>query len=199
MTSTEPRRGRIHRADARRNVTAILDAATVALQRDPAASLADIAAEAGVGRVTLYGHFRSRTELVEAVLERSMHEADTVLDDVDLSGDPAEALARLVGTSWQIVDRCRRILLAAQRELPAARITAVHERVVGRITELIERGRTDGTFRDDLPTDWLVTVALALTHAAVDEVDAGRLEGDAVGWYVVTTLLGALAPPPSDR
>jgi TetR/AcrR family transcriptional regulator, mexCD-oprJ operon repressor len=49
------------RAEARRNVVGILDAASPCLARDPSASLADIAREAGVGGVTLYGHFDSRS------------------------------------------------------------------------------------------------------------------------------------------
>ena len=48
------------RADARRNIELILDAAEACLTRNPDASMSDIAAEAGLGRVTIYGHFTSR-------------------------------------------------------------------------------------------------------------------------------------------
>ena len=44
---------RAQRADARRNIAAILDAATDCLARDPEMSIAGIAAAAGVGRITL--------------------------------------------------------------------------------------------------------------------------------------------------
>jgi AcrR family transcriptional regulator len=50
---------REQRADARRNVEAILDAAQHCLSHDPQATIAHIAHAAGVGRVTLYGHFKS--------------------------------------------------------------------------------------------------------------------------------------------
>src|ERR1700731_535694 len=53
-------RERDRRADARRNIASILDAAQDCLSRDPTASIADIAQAAGVGRVTLYGHFGTR-------------------------------------------------------------------------------------------------------------------------------------------
>ena len=56
--STRP--ARPQRADARRNVAAILDAAVLCLTRNPDASIADIAEAAGVGRVTVYGHFKTR-------------------------------------------------------------------------------------------------------------------------------------------
>ena len=118
---------RAQRADARRNVAAILDAATDSLARDPEMSIADIAAAAGVGRITLYGHFKTRAELIDAVLVRIIGHADTILDATDLGGDPAGALSRLVAASWRIVRQFSNILLAAQRELPAGRIRGVHD------------------------------------------------------------------------
>lgn len=183
------------RADARRNVAAIVDAAVRCLQRDPGVSVADIAAEAGVGRITLYGHFKSRAELVEAALEQTLSGADKVLDEVDLSGDPVEAMARLVSTSWHVVEQFGRIRQAALRELPAEHLRSAHDRVIERVLGLVERGRGSGAFRDDLPADWMVAVALQLIHAASDEVEAGRLDADDAGRYLVRTVLGALAPP----
>src|SRR5215831_14312962 len=94
---------RPQRADARRNIAAILDAATDCLARDPEMSIAGIAAAAGVGRITLYGHFKTRADLVDAVLARTVERADAILDATDTSGDPTQALARLVASSWQIV------------------------------------------------------------------------------------------------
>src|SRR5215471_4000662 len=124
---------RTQRADARRNIAAILDAATDCLARDPEMSIADIAAAAHVGRITLYGHFKTR-----AVLVRAVAHADAILDATDTGGDPADALARLVAASWQIVHQFRNILLAAQRELPAERIRGVHDPILRRGQSLIE-------------------------------------------------------------
>jgi AcrR family transcriptional regulator len=55
------------RADARRNIERILEAAEACLARNPNASMSDIAAQAGLGRVTIYGHFASRQVVVGAV------------------------------------------------------------------------------------------------------------------------------------
>ena len=57
------------RADAQRNIAAILAAAGDCLGRDPGASTSEIAKAAGVGRVTLYGHFPSRAELVASLFD----------------------------------------------------------------------------------------------------------------------------------
>src|SRR5215469_11100988 len=182
------------RADARRNIAAILDAATDCLARDPEVSIADIAAAAGVGRITLYGHFRTRADLVDAVLLQTVERADAILDATDTSGDPRDALARLVASSWPIVHQFRNILLAAQRELPAERIRGVHDRILRRVQSLIEQGQRAGTFRRDLPQHWLISTAYSLMHAAAEEVTAGRLDADDAARLITATLLAAFTP-----
>lgn len=185
---------RAQRADARRNVSAILDAATDCLARDPEMSVADIASHAGVARITLYGHFKTRTELVDAVLTRTLDRADAILEHTDTGGEPSAALSRLVGSSWQIVVQYRNILAAARRELPPERIRGTHDRVLRRIRMLITRGQRSGAFRTDLPKTWLTTVAFSLMHAAAEDVNAGRLKPDQAGTVITQTLLAAYAP-----
>jgi AcrR family transcriptional regulator len=184
------------RADARRNVAAILDAALRCLANDPLTSINDIAKAAGVGRVTLYGHFATRAELVDAAFQHAVEQAERVLDAVDLTGDPHAALTRLVASSWRIVDRSRTLLLAAQRELPAERIRAHHDQPMRRVRALLERGRHDGAFRDDLPTDWLVATFYSILHGAAAEITAGRLDPDRAAGAITATLLAAYTPAP---
>jgi AcrR family transcriptional regulator len=183
------------RADARRNIAAILDAALVCLIRDPDASIGQIAQAAGVGRVTLYGHFATRAELVDAVFARSIERAHEVLDAVNLDGDPRDALARLVAASWQVVDESRMLLLAAQRELPAERVRGHHDQLMRRVRALLDRGRRAGVFRTDLPAAWLVATFYGVLHGAADETTAGRLADDAAPRAVTATLLAAFTPP----
>jgi TetR/AcrR family transcriptional repressor of mexCD-oprJ operon len=183
------------RADAQRNIAAILDAAVACLALDPEASVADIAKTAGVGRVTLYGHFGTRADLIDAVMTRTMERADAVLDATDTTGDPAEALTRLVAASWQIVHQSRFVLRAANRELPAERIRAVHDRTLRRVQSLIDRGQRTGVFRTDLPKKWLVTSVFALMHTAAEETAAGRLNAADAPRIIAGTLLAALTAP----
>lgn len=190
-----PPQVRSQRADARRNVAAILEAAIACLVRDPDVSVADIAAAAGVGRVTLYGHFKSRAELIEAALLCAIDQANESLGEVDLGEDPGAALVRLTGTSWEIVDRLRGVLYAARRELSAERIRTAHDQVMGHLVAVIEQGRSQGTFRTDLTTAWLVTTAVSLMHAAAEDVDAGRLERTDAARHVAATVIAAYTPP----
>lgn len=187
--------GRQRRADARRNIAAILDAALDCLSRDPQASIAGIAAAAGVGRVTLYGHFPSRAELIDAAFAHAMRQAEETLDVIDLSGDPRGALARLVASSWRIMDRFRGALAAAERELPPGRIRAHHDEPMSRVADLIVRGQRDGVFRTDLPVEWMVTLFYTVMHGAAGEIGAARLEPGDAARVITATLLAAYTPP----
>lgn len=163
------------RADARRNVESILDAATACLAADPDASLNQIAAAAGVGRMTLYGHFRTRADLVADVLARAVARADDTLGELPTSDDPLTDLSRLIEASWLIVNQQSNILRAAQRELSSDDLRGTHDRVMRRLDALVTRGRRSGAFRTDVPKRWLTAAAYSLMHGAADEVSAGRL------------------------
>ncbi len=190
--------GRPPRADAQRNAAAILAAALDCLARDPQASVGDIAKAAGVGRVTLYGHFPSRADLIDAAFAHALAQAGEVLEQVDLSGEPRAALARLAASSWQIIDRWRALLAAAERELAPERIRAHHDDPMRRVQRLIERGQREGAFRTDLPAAWLVAVFYSVMHSAAAEISAGRLAAGDAARVITATLLAAYAPPAPD-
>jgi TetR/AcrR family transcriptional regulator, mexCD-oprJ operon repressor len=183
------------RADARRNIDAILDAGRRCLSRDPEASVNEIAAAAGVGRVTLYGHFPNRAELVAAVTARALDEFDATLDAIDLTGDPRDALVRFVDAIWRPTAESAQLVVAAERSLTQEEVVAAHERPTQRLTAFIESGRAQQAFRRDLPTSWLVAVFRSVVHTAANEVAAGRLDAGAAGGMIATTLLAAFRPP----
>ncbi len=185
----------VRRADAQRNVDAIIRAATECLGRNPDATLAQIAEAAGVGRVTLYGHFSSRAELLDAVMQHTLLKGNAVLEPVDLSGDPRKALTRLIEASWEVVDQSRSILMAAQKELTPVRIQELHREPAARVARLVERGQAEGVFRSDVPVSWLVATLHNLMHGAADEIHAGRLTANDAGGYIAATALAAFTPP----
>src|SRR6266545_2764811 len=172
------------RADAERNIAAILDAGVACLSRDADASVAEIARAAGVGRVTLYGHFPSREELVEAVLAHTLAKANAVLDSVAIDSGPAsDAMSRLIRSSWRVLDQHR----------GAVRIREHHDQAMARVERLVARGQDEGEFRTDLPRSWLVATFYSLMHGAAEEVDAGRLDPTEAAGVLATTILAAIA------
>ncbi|RZT85582.1 TetR family transcriptional regulator [Pseudonocardia sediminis] len=191
MTIQTTRSG-TRRADAQRNVERILDAAVTCLARRPSATMAEIAKEAGLGRVTLYGHFASRPELVDAVVARVIDRGESNLAAVDLAGDPREALGRLIRTSWQLVDESKSVISAAWNELPAERIQQLHKAPAARVEQLIERGREEGQFRTDMPVTWLVAVLHQILHGAATELAAGNLDAAHAPELITSTVMSLL-------
>jgi len=184
------------RADARRNVETILDAAERCLAKDPDASMSDIADEAGLGRITVYGHFESRAELIEIVARRVLDSANKVLAGVDLTGDAHAALARLVEASWEVTVRSGSLVVAAEKTLPPRVIREVHAgELEDRVRNFLAAGQRSGAFRSDLSTGWLVAVFHATLHAAANEIAAGRLAARKAAGVMTATLLGAYRAP----
>ncbi|MGW3410699.1 TetR/AcrR family transcriptional regulator [Streptomyces sp. NPDC000888] len=183
------------RADALRSIDAIVQAAAECLGQNPEASLSEIARAAGVGRVTLYAHFASRAEVVDAAMSRAIDRGNEVLGAVDLTGDPLLALARYVEAGWYLVDQARALLVAAQRELSAGRIRELHAGPAARVEALVARGRAEGAFRTDLPIAWMINVLHAVMHSAADEIRAGRLTSERAADHITATVLAAFTPP----
>ncbi|WP_158852509.1 TetR/AcrR family transcriptional regulator [Saccharothrix deserti] len=189
------REGR-RRADAERNIEAILDAALECFSEQPDASMTSIAQAAGVSRVTLYTHFPSREDLLGQVLDRAVSNAAVVLDAEALDeGTAVEALSRLIRSAWHILAGYRNLMTAASAVLSPRQVRGYHKVVLQRVERLIARGRDEGSFRTDLPQPWLVTVFYSLIHVAADEVGAGRLKQRDAADVLEATVLGALMSP----
>ena len=184
--------GTPRRADAQRSINSILDAALVCFNQGPDATMTEIAQAAGVGRVTLYGHFKSREEVLGTLLARSLDEADKQFAELDLDSGPArEATSRLMHAPW-LLGRYRGLYAAATKHLGAEQVRRLHDTVFSRVRQLIGRGQDEGAFRTDLPLDWLVTCVYALAHAAVTEADSGQTGRDRIADLLTESVLGLL-------
>jgi TetR/AcrR family transcriptional regulator, mexCD-oprJ operon repressor len=183
------------RADAEQNMARILDAAAACLCRSPTASVGEIAQAAGVGRVTVYGHFPSREALIEAALVRLLERGEAVLAGLDLTGDPRQALGTLIESSWRLIADASAVLEAAQSALPPGRIRELHAKPAQRVEELVRRGQAEGVFRTDLPPTWLVSVLYHILKGAAADVGAGRLDPSDAPRFIVATVLAAYANP----
>jgi AcrR family transcriptional regulator len=186
------------RATAERNIESILDAVERLLARGSQASIAATAAEAGVSRVTVYAHFSTRELLLEAALDRAVRMAAVAMEAADLDvGSPIEALDRLVAVAWEVLERFSAMARATAEDLSSERRRQLHEPGVAPVLRLIERGRREGWFRTDVPTEWLLACSYALVHAAADEVRAARLDAAAAPRVLSVSMRDLFVSQPS--
>ena len=139
-----------------------------------------VANEAGISRQTLYSHFPDRERLLGAVVQRSVRRWVEATERVDPEHGPAaEVLGRLIEAGWQEISRSSHVARLASAELDPEAVRRAHDAGAELLCRLIRRGRREGSFRTDVPVDWLASAFFGLIHSARDDVDAGRLSSRA--------------------
>jgi len=181
------------RADARRNAARILDATAELLATDPAVSLEQVAAHAGVSRATVYHHFSGRDVLLDALTERSIAEVTAAVRSARPGeGPPAEAMERVLRAAWQVVGRYRGLVLVNPRRLARSELRRRLGPALAPIRSLIRRGRRSGEFDPELPVEWTIGVITDLIHAASAQVSTGAMPPRKAERVLVRTAAAAL-------
>jgi AcrR family transcriptional regulator len=168
-TQGEP--GRPVRADARRNVDALLRAAMDTFNESGVdAPVREIAAKAGVGVGTVYRHFPQRSDLIKAVIQREVDACVEAASSLAAAHEPGEALA-----SWmqRLVD-----LVATKRGLGPAlhsgdpAYQSLPDYVLGQLTPalrgLLDAAAAAGAVRAEVNADELLLASLRLATPASD-------------------------------
>lgn len=185
---------------AERNVEAILDAVEELLRAQGHASISAVAAQAGVSRVTVYAHFPHWAALLEAAVERAVRRTMAALEAVHPDdGPPVEALDRMLAATWQHLARYQAMAAAVAELLSPEAVTRTHQVAYHTLGALLERGQADGSFRTDLPAQWLVTASIALVHACTDQVRAGQIDEHDAADILSTTVRDLVTGPLPSR
>jgi AcrR family transcriptional regulator len=163
------RAGRKPRSDAQRNRERILEAAKEAFTHAGAnTSLDDIAKQAGVGPGTLYRHFPTREELLEAVYRTEVEKLAAAERKFAETLPPIEALR-----AWMLlfVDyiATKRIIAPALNTLagaPSKVFEASHGQVWDAIRALVKRAIKSGDIRKDLDAIDLLRALIGVANVA---------------------------------
>jgi AcrR family transcriptional regulator len=189
-----PARVRRRRADAERSVVAILDAALEALASDPDSSMSEIARRAGVVRATIYVHYPTRTDLLDAVMDHAVGQVvDAMRGAEPERGDPVEALERVLRATWRQLANFHGLLALNTARLSAEELHRRHMPMLEQLEPLIARGQAQGAFRPDLPVTWHLAVARAIVHTASHEIRAGRIGEAEAEAAMLATAVAAVA------
>lgn len=154
----------------------------------PDASLEDVARHAGVGSRTLYRHFPTKKDLVQAVLGQSI--AEDLAPAIDIARedpDPRHALVGLVEAAMSLASREHGTFTAARitDSLPLDITTAFYET----LSELLRRAQDGGTIRADLVPDDLARI-MGMLFSTMWNKDA-----DGHGWRrYLALILDGLSP-----
>lgn len=154
--------------------------------------MADIAQRAGVVRATIYVHFPTRESLIGAVTRHAINDVAQVIGSAEPdSGEPTEALRRVISATWKTLGRYH-ALVAINSRLPHEELHHQHGSALGALEPLIVRGQNAGAFRSDVPASWHLGTLLALIHGASGELNAGRIAEGQVEHALIAAAVGAL-------
>jgi TetR/AcrR family transcriptional regulator, mexCD-oprJ operon repressor len=133
---------------------AILEAAAgVLAERGQQASMADVAAAAGMARATVYRYFPNREALFEALGRVAVEEAGERLQAGRLDEVPVpEAFGRAVRALVAVGDS----FVVVSRESARPDSAEFERQVASPLRKLIERAQSLGEVREDLPASWLM-------------------------------------------
>ena len=161
------RQARPSRADAKRNRERILEVAKEVFTRDgAAASLDDIARRSGIGNATLYRHFPTRDDLIEAVYRSEVEKLAAAEQRFAATMPPLEALR-----AWMLlfIDHVagKRLIIPAMETVAGGSMRLIEgsrSLIHTAFVALVQRAIASGDLRSDTDPGDFVRALVGVFH-----------------------------------
>ena len=155
------------RADAKRNRERILEIAKNAFTRDGAtASLDDIARRSGIGNATLYRHFPTRNDLIEAVYRNEVERLAAAEQRFAATMSPIEALR-----AWMLlfIDHVseKKLIISVMDTVPGGSMRLMEgsrNLIHGTFVTSVQRAIASGDLRADTDPNDFVRALVGIFH-----------------------------------
>jgi AcrR family transcriptional regulator len=191
-TPIPPAEVHIQRADARRNRRRVLDAARAGFAEDGLdVHVEKIARAAGVGVGTVYRHFPTKEDLLEALADDRFaglaEAARAGLEDPD----PWDGFAAFMRHSAKVMAEDRALSEAMDQRPEICGRAAEEVDLLEIVAELIARAQADGVLREDVAAEDVPSLICGLGRAT-----RAKEGGLAMSWerYLEIILAGLRAP-----
>lgn len=176
------------RIDSQRNHGTVIDAALDLLSEQPNASMAAIAEHSGLGRTTVYRHFPNREDLIRAIFERIVAEAQAATSAVIDRDLPAREILLELGPA--IIGIGHRFqFLADSRTVGDEVILESTLNPEDPVRHFLTSAQQEGAVRRDMPVQWMLSTINGLATAAMVELGAERVDPELAGRLLGETFV----------
>lgn len=169
--------------------SALLDVVAEALVADPAASLADVAAAAGIGRTTLHKQYATRDDLMRAVAHRAIDLWSAAIDGVTDGADGGlrSLIEAMIPIGPQLAFLWRNPMFEHLPEIVDRWIA-----VEARGKDIVDRAQANGVIAAEVPQWWLLQSLYSVIYVASESVRSGHLAPRDAPGLVLSTYLNGL-------
>jgi AcrR family transcriptional regulator len=168
----ESAKSRPVRADAQRNIDALLEAALAVFATSGVdAPVREISDKAGVGVGTIYRHFPQRSDLIAAVFRRQIDACASAAPELAKNHGPGEALARWMQRYADFIATKRGLAKALHSGDPAYNTLPLYfdKRLRPALGALLEAAAKAGEVRTDVEPDDLLRAVGNLCMSSNDD------------------------------
>jgi AcrR family transcriptional regulator len=171
----------------------LLDVAAEVLVGDPAASLAEVAEAAGIGRTTLHKHYATRDDLIRAVGHRAIDLWEQAVDAADgPDGGLRAMITAMIPAGPQLAFIWRTPALDHDKTF-IERWDIVAERCLA----VLKRAQGLGILAAGVPEWWLTRTFYSLIYVTAESVGSGHLAPRDAPDFMLGTFLRGIGPSPA--
>ncbi len=169
----------------------IINQAIECIAQKANAGLDEIAAAAGVGRATLYRHFKSRSDLINALKLAAGEQLMAAVQPVLETRFPARE--KLINIVTQLVPLGASLNVTTYFTQPFKvedpGVQSSYLKHMAQARQLAQELKDEGAVSPEIPLVWLVSSLDSLIFAAWEKVESGDIAPKQAPWLVLRTFL----------
>lgn len=177
---------------------ALLDAGMELLLQNPGVSLSQIASHAGVGRATLYRHFETRDELIQALAIESLETIEQSLHPEILQCSSARSQIELVFNALMpLGNRYHFLVNLWNIAAEDPEVMKTYQQQAEQTGQMIEWAKQEGSIAEEVSTEWIVFCIDSLLFSGWQLIANGTHSAEQASALAIRTLFHGTSPQAS--